>query len=96
MIFLSNYNLFIEKKQILPKNNNNKKNRNIKNKYLFQNKKQSYIIDNNFILKKINILWSNGIISNIDYIMLLNTLAGRTYNDLSQYLILPWIIQDYS
>ena len=96
MIFLSNYNLFIEKKQILPKNNNNKKNKNIKNKYLFQNKKQSYIIDNNFILKKINILWSNGIISNIDYIMLLNTLAGRTYNDLSQYLILPWIIQDYS
>ena len=28
--------------------------------------------------------------------MLLNTIAGRTYNDLSQYLILPWIIQDYS
>ena len=27
-----------------------------------------------------------------DYIMILNTISGRTYNDLSQYFIFPWII----
>jgi hypothetical protein len=28
--------------------------------------------------------------------MILNTLAGRTYNDFAQYPIFPWIIKDYS
>jgi len=27
--------------------------------------------------------------------MHLNTLAGRTYNDLMQYPVFPWIIADY-
>ena len=26
----------------------------------------------------------------------LNTLAGRTYNDLSQYPVFPWILADYT
>jgi hypothetical protein len=26
----------------------------------------------------------------------LNTIAGRTYNDLSQYPVFPWILADYS
>ena len=28
--------------------------------------------------------------------MLLNTLSGRTYNDLAQYPIMPWVIADYN
>lgn len=39
--------------------------------------------------------WQNGEISNFDYLMYLNTMAGRTYNDLSQYPIFPWILKDY-
>jgi WD40 repeat protein len=39
--------------------------------------------------------WENGEISNFQYLMHLNTLAGRTYNDLMQYPIFPWIIADY-
>ena len=35
------------------------------------------------------------IISNYDYIMILNTLSGSIYNVLSQYPIYPWIISDY-
>lgn len=35
-------------------------------------------------------------ISNFDYIMQLNSLAGRSYNDLSQYPVLPWILSTYS
>ena len=27
--------------------------------------------------------------------MQLNTIAGRTYNDLSQYPVFPWVLMDY-
>lgn len=40
--------------------------------------------------------WVNGEISNFDYLMKLNTIAGRTYNDLRQYPVFPWIIADYT
>lgn len=39
--------------------------------------------------------WVNREISNFDYLMVLNTVAGRSYNDLSQYPIFPWILNDY-
>ena len=28
--------------------------------------------------------------------MALNTISGRTYNDLNQYPIFPWILKDYN
>lgn len=37
--------------------------------------------------------WINREISNFDYLMRLNALAGRTYNDLSQYPVFPWILK---
>ncbi|XP_012287062.1 WD repeat and FYVE domain-containing protein 3 isoform X1 [Orussus abietinus] len=39
--------------------------------------------------------WVRGEISNFQYLMHLNTLAGRSYNDLMQYPIFPWILADY-
>ena len=39
--------------------------------------------------------WQRGDISNFDYLMYLNTLAGRSYNDLSQYPVFPWVLADY-
>merc|ERR1711977_662007 len=39
--------------------------------------------------------WRKGEISNFNYLMKLNTLAGRTFNDLSQYPVFPWILADY-
>ena len=39
--------------------------------------------------------WRQRKISNFDYLMNLNTLAGRTYNDLTQYPVFPWILADY-
>jgi hypothetical protein len=39
--------------------------------------------------------WQRGEVSNFNYLMYLNTMAGRTYNDLSQYPIFPWILKDY-
>ena len=41
-------------------------------------------------------LWLEYKISNFDYLMFLNTISGRTYNDLSQYPIFPWVLQDYT
>ncbi|KAL3880046.1 hypothetical protein ACJMK2_032318, partial [Sinanodonta woodiana] len=39
--------------------------------------------------------WQRREISNFDYIMYLNTIAGRTYNDLNQYPVFPWVIVNY-
>nr|BAD25221.1 putative LvsC [Oryza sativa Japonica Group] len=40
--------------------------------------------------------WRRREMSNFEYLMILNTLAGRSYNDLTQYPIFPWILSDYS
>ncbi|XP_066543971.1 neurobeachin-like protein 1 isoform X1 [Amia ocellicauda] len=40
--------------------------------------------------------WVNREISNFDYLIQLNTIAGRTYNDLAQYPVFPWILSDYT
>ena len=37
--------------------------------------------------------WVNREISNFEYLMALNTISGRTYNDLNQYFIFPWVVQ---
>jgi Beige/BEACH domain/PH domain associated with Beige/BEACH len=40
--------------------------------------------------------WRRREISNFEYLMALNTLAGRSYNDLTQYPIFPWVLADYT
>ncbi|KAI9715083.1 MAG: hypothetical protein M1812_006201 [Candelaria pacifica] len=40
--------------------------------------------------------WVRGEISNFHYLMLMNTLAGRTFNDLTQYPVFPWVLADYT
>lgn len=39
--------------------------------------------------------WVQGRMTNFDFIMHLNSFAGRTYNDLTQYPVFPWILKDY-
>ena len=39
--------------------------------------------------------WQKGSISNFDFLMKLNIYAGRSYNDLSQYPVMPWVLADY-
>ncbi|OQR84604.1 hypothetical protein ACHHYP_13143 [Achlya hypogyna] len=41
-------------------------------------------------------LWIERKLSNFDYLMHLNTIAGRTYNDLAQYPVFPWVLADYT
>ncbi|KAL0979906.1 hypothetical protein UPYG_G00191390 [Umbra pygmaea] len=45
--------------------------------------------------KSVTQRWERGEISNFQYLMHLNTLAGRSYNDLMQYPVFPWVLADY-
>ncbi|XP_057852146.2 BEACH domain-containing protein C2 isoform X2 [Cryptomeria japonica] len=50
------------------------------------------------LLKRMQLMerWARWEISNFEYLMLLNTLAGRSYNDITQYPVFPWILVDYT
>jgi len=39
--------------------------------------------------------WVNGKMTNFEFLMHMNSFAGRTYNDLTQYPVFPWVIADY-
>lgn len=39
--------------------------------------------------------WRVGEINNFQYLMKLNSFAGRSFNDYSQYPVFPWVIADY-
>jgi len=47
-------------------------------------------------LKKLMQAWSHGAISNFDYLLSLNVLAGRSYNDITQYPVFPWVLSNYT
>lgn len=53
-------------------------------------------IETNFEINKYTKLWVDGAISNYEYLMHINNCANRTKNDLSQYPVFPWVINDYS
>lgn len=40
-------------------------------------------------------LWTNGLMSNYDYLLYLNFMGSRSFSDLSQYPIFPWVITNY-
>ena len=40
-------------------------------------------------------LWRRRIISNFEYLMRLNILAGRSFNDIGQYPVFPWVLCDF-
>ena len=41
-------------------------------------------------------LWRTRQMSNFEYLMKLNMAAGRTYNDIQQYPVFPWVLSDYT
>ncbi|XP_054886091.1 WD repeat- and FYVE domain-containing protein 4 [Poeciliopsis prolifica] len=54
------------------------------------NAKKTPVVEKTALVK-----WQKGEMSNFEYLMHLNTIAGRTYNDLMQYPVFPWILADY-
>ena len=58
-------------------------------------------IDSKTKKKKYNITnkmekWQNNKISTMEYLMWLNIYSGRSFNDLTQYPVFPWLITNYS
>ena len=47
-------------------------------------------------LHQITKAWIQGSISNFDYLMQLNIISGRSFNDLCQYPVMPWVLSNYS
>ena len=45
---------------------------------------------------KITEQWKSGAMSNYEYLMYLNLFGGRSFNDLSQYPVFPWVVADYT
>ena len=92
MIFIMDSNLFIDNSKKY------KKNRFYKN--IFNNKKIKYslasILDINDIIDKSYDKWTNGHLDTYSYLMILNTISGRTYNDIAQYPVYPWVLSNYS
>ena len=39
--------------------------------------------------------WVNGELTNFQYIMIANILSGRSLQDISQYPVFPWILNNY-
>ncbi|KAI8342552.1 hypothetical protein BC941DRAFT_345396 [Chlamydoabsidia padenii] len=40
--------------------------------------------------------WERREITNFQYLIYINAIAGRSYNDLTQYPVFPWILADYT
>ena len=58
----------------------------------FANRKPREIIEKT----KLHWRWCRREISNFEYIMRLNVLAGRTSNDLTQYPVVPHVLKDFT
>ena len=50
--------------------------------------------DRDFLLQAFH-AWQAKILTNLEYLLLLNSGAGRSFQDLSRYPVVPWVIQDY-
>lgn len=46
-------------------------------------------------LNELTKIWNDNLMSNYDYLMYLNRLANRSFNDISRYPIFPWVISDF-
>ena len=46
-------------------------------------------------LRAVQDLWLNGKMTNFDYLMHLNRHAGRSFNDLMQYPVFPFVLSQY-
>ncbi|KAL3135309.1 hypothetical protein ABBQ32_007505 [Trebouxia sp. C0010 RCD-2024] len=47
-------------------------------------------------LAKVTGGWQAGHISNLDYLLYCNLAAGRSFNDLTQWPVFPWVLCDYT
>jgi len=56
----------------------------------------TYTPDQKYSLAHVTKFWQQGHICNFDYLLFINEEAGRSFKDLTQYPVFPWVIADYS
>lgn len=39
--------------------------------------------------------WQHGRVTNLEYLLFCNLAAGRSFNDLTQWPVFPWVLADY-
>ena len=66
--------------------------RNLPNRMAYDS---DVILEGSILRASVTQKWQRGLISSFEYLQHLNTLAGRSYNDLTQYPVFPWIVADY-
>ena len=54
-------------------------------------RKRNFLTDKNNITK----IWAECLLSNFDYLLILNRYSSRSYNDPTQYPIFPWLLNEY-
>jgi hypothetical protein len=47
-------------------------------------------------LRRVTLAWQQGRLTNFDYLLYLNLAAGRSFNDLAQWPVFPWVLADYT
>jgi hypothetical protein len=57
---------------------------------------QQYDFKTHFSASKFMDRWVTRRLTTFQYLMLLNKCSGRSFNDISQYPVFPWILADYS
>jgi factor associated with neutral sphingomyelinase activation len=46
-------------------------------------------------LQVVTASWQKGALSTLDYLLYLNLASGRSFNDLTQWPVMPWVLSDY-
>ncbi|OTF73990.1 BEACH domain containing protein, partial [Euroglyphus maynei] len=64
--------------------------------HLMQNRDLLVNLNDSINLVSLTQMWRERRLSNFDYLMQLNRLSGRTFNDLMQYPVFPFVLADYS
>lgn len=62
---------------------------------IIRHRSTSCVTNNDLDLTELMERWKRRDISNYEYLMKLNEFAHRSFNDLSQYPVFPWILKDY-
>ena len=47
-------------------------------------------------LQRVTAAWQAGWLPNLDYLLFLNLAAGRSFCDLAQWPVVPWVLADYA
>ena len=72
--------------------NNFMKNFILKSKIKHLVRKRDFLSDKNIITNN----WVENLLSNYDYLLILNRYSSRSFIDPTQYYVFPWLLRDYS